>query len=320
MDPQTHRQNRAPASAIRIDHMNLHQDRHDQTFGPAQGLSFRQPSTGRFDIYAADGSPVASYRFDETLPKPCFHPLCTAAGRQIAGFQMSDHLWHRGLWFAIKFINQTNFWEEHSPFGVQKTDGQPLCELSASGALHIVHKLCWTSQATGPVIDENRAITFGVLADGVRQIDWTTRLQTLQELQLDRTPYTTWGGYGGLSFRASREVHGSSYLLPDGQAAASIIGQPHPWALIRGIVDGQANAKISLGMIDHPDNPRSPSPWYCKSGESYDFMNAAFLFHEPMTVPKGRILNFRYRVLYRDGWWEADDFSRLAGDFRSPTP
>ena len=46
------------------------------------------------------------------LPKPCFHPLHTAAGRQIAGFQMSDHTWHRGLWFTIKFINKTNFWEE----------------------------------------------------------------------------------------------------------------------------------------------------------------------------------------------------------------
>jgi hypothetical protein len=69
-------------------------------------------------------------------------------------------------------------------------------------------------------------------------------------------------------------------------------------------------------MIDHPDNPRSPMPWYCRSGEGYDLMCAAFLFHEPMTLAKGRQIVLRHRVLYRDGWWEAQEFAKLAGAFR----
>lgn len=285
---------------------------------PLQALSFSQSSDGRIDLRHTDESLIASYRFDEKLPKPCFHPLCTAAGHEISGFEMPDHVWHRGLWFAIKFINQSNFWEEHPPFGIQKTVGRPRCELSAPDTLRIAHDLQWISQATGPVIEEHRAITFTALPGGIRQIDWTTSLQPLKDLLLDRTPYTTWGGYGGLTFRAPYEVHGNGFLLPDGQSVRTLTGQTHPWAVFRAVIDGQPSTKISLGMIDHPDNPRSPTPWYGKTDEGYDFMNAAFLFHEPMSVPKDRPLNFRYRVLYRDGWWEAEDFAKLAHAFRGP--
>ena len=283
-------------------------------------ISFRQIFGSRIEIDAAVGSPIAAYRFDRELPKPCFYPLHTAAGRQIAGFQMSDHTWHRGLWFTIKFINQSNFWEESPPFGIQQTQTQPTCEFISPQAVRIAHKLRWTSQATGDVIDENRMIRFSALENGTRQIDWSTSLLPLQDLFLDRTPFTTWGGYGGLAFRAGREVHNTGYLLPDGQTATSILGQPHPWALLRGVVDGDADAKISLGMIDHPTNPRSPQPWYAKSGQSYDFMNAAFLFHEPLSVSRGRRLDFRYRVFYRDGWWEASEFAALAEEFTRSAP
>jgi hypothetical protein len=279
-------------------------------------LSFKQTSDNRVEITLANGSPIATYLFDEKLPKPCFHPLCTPAGHQITAFQPSDHIWHRGLWFAIKFINQSNFWEERPPFGIQKTLGRPECKLTAPDTLQIVQQLEWTSQAIGPVIREHRTIAITAMPDGSRQIDWTTNLEAMQDLLLDRTPYTTWGGYGGLAFRATREVHGASYLLPDGQSTPNIAGQPNPWALMRAFVNANAEAKISVGMIDHPSNPRTPMPWYCRSGENYDVMYAAFLFHGPMTLAKGRKLALRHRVLYRDGWWEAEEFDRLASAFR----
>jgi Methane oxygenase PmoA len=279
-------------------------------------LAFAQSWDDRIDIYQADGATIAGYCFGPELPKPCFHPLATGDGHVITGFQMSDHVWHRGLWFTIKYINQSNFWEERPPFGVQVTRSQPKCELVDAQTVRLEHELQWTAEATGAVLDERRTISFHVQADGVRRIDWVSSLTPLQDLVLDRTPYTTWGGYGGLAFRAARQVHGTSCLLPDGQSVNAIIGQPHPWSLVRGIVDGRPDAKISIGMIDHPGNPRSPQPWYCKTGNSYDLMNAAFLFNEPMNVARGEKLEFRYRVLYRDGWWEADEFSRLADEFR----
>jgi hypothetical protein len=283
-------------------------------------LLFKQFFDQRIDLETADGKPVASYRFDPDLPKPCFWPLYTPAGRQFAGFQMSDHQWHRGLWFTIKYINGANFWEERPPFGIQRTLSQPHCKFVSHESIQINHSLRWTSQATGDVFEESREIVFALRPDGFRSIDWSTTLTALDDLLLDRTPYTTWGGYSGLTFRASREFHGSSYLLPDGQTSQALLGTSHPWALLRGIVDGAPDARIAVGLIDHPKNPRSPMPFYAKAGQSYDFMNAAFLFHEPMKVSRDQKLAFRHRLLYRDGWWEAADFNELATEFVRAAP
>ena len=277
-------------------------------------IANRTDADSRIDLQIS-GVPVASYQFGPNLPKPCFYPLYTAAGRQIAAFEPADHLWHRGLWFTIKFINKTNFWEENPPFGVQITREPPMCENISSQSIRILHTLRWKSQATDAVFDEDRAITFTLLPDVSRQIDWHTSLVALSDLLLDRTPYTTWGGYSGLAFRAPVDLKTSEYLLPDGTTTANIIGQPHPWICWRAVLPGDSGAKVSLALIDHPANPRSPQPWYGKYGQKYDFMNAAFLFHEPMPVAKNQRLDFRYRVLYRDGWWSAAELAKFAREF-----
>jgi hypothetical protein len=289
-------------------------------------ISFRQTFGSGIAVYFPDGRLAAEYRFGPELPKPCFHPLVTPLGHTITGFEMSDHLWHRGLWFAIKFLNKSNFWEENPPFGIQATRGQPDCRLIAPDAVSLTHALQWSSDATGPIVEENRSIVYrarqgksgasGSGASGYCQIDWDSSLIALQDIELDRTPYTTWGGYSGITFRASRGVHGTHYLTPAGEQMGAVIGSSYPWLMIRGVVDGGFEQRVSLGIIDYPGNPRAPSPWYGRAGDNYDFMNAAFLFHEPMKVSRGDTLRFRYRVFYRDGWWAADDFTALADEFR----
>ena len=136
-------------------------------------LSSRQSWDDRIEIAGA-GS--ATYRFDPGLPKPCVHPLITPAGHRLTGFEMSDHVWHRGLWFTIKFVNGTNFWEEQPPFGIQISQAQPVCEFIASGAVRVTHLLEWKSEATGVAIRERRTMTFREEPSGASLIDWTSEL------------------------------------------------------------------------------------------------------------------------------------------------
>jgi len=279
-------------------------------------LSLIQSWNDRIVISDAHQDQSAVYRFEPALPKACFHPLTTRAGHRLTGFEMSDHVWHRGLWFTIKFINGTNFWEENAPFGVQQSSGQPLCQAVSADQIRIAHSVIWTSQATGDVLRENRILSYRSHTEGYSSIDWMTELHANTDSVLDRTPYTTWGGYGGLSFRGARELHDAGFLLPNGETSASLAGQPHDWVMMHAAVDGGTGMRVSLGMIDHPDNPRSPSPWYCKSGNGFNYMNAAFLFHEPMSLKREQTMRFRYRVVYRDGVWTAKEFGALAKDFR----
>ncbi len=271
------------------------------------------------DRITVSASSAASYRHARALPKPCFHPITTPRGHVITGFEMSDHLWHRGLWFAIKFINGDNFWEELAPFGVQESASEPACELISSTCARVTHRLEWRSDAAGVALHETRALVVNpgdATSDGVGVIDWTSELHATRDLLLDRTPYTTWGGYGGMTFRGSRELHDVNYLLPNGETVDEVIGRPHEWVVLQATMDAGHAQRVSIGMIDHPDNPRGPTPWYCRSGNGYTLMNAAFLFHAPMELAQGQSIRLRYRIAYRDGAWQAEEFARLADAFR----
>lgn len=257
----------------------------------------------------------ATYRHGSALPKPCVHPITTPAGATLTGFEMSDHVWHRGLWFTIKFINGVNFWEENAPFGVQTSEVQPTAHFISPNQTRVAHRLNWTSEKTGPVFREMRTLDFAHEGN-VRWIDWTSELTAESELKLDRTPYTTWGGYSGLIWRTSREFHGATFTVPGGGTTQQLLGDRHEWALLQGKVDGGPNRLAAIGIVDHPSNPRAATPWYGKCADGYVFFNAAFLFHEPMDVKAGTTLTFKYRVFYRDGHWTADEFTGLANDFR----
>lgn len=275
----------------------------------SQSITFTQ--TWDRDVQMRADHGAATYRFGN-LPKPCVHPLLTHAGHCVTGFEMSDHVWHRGIWFTIKLINGVNFWEENAPYGIQQSRAQPTCELIAPDALRVAHSIDWTSDATDTVLREQRTVTFRP-----RAIDWTCELLATQDLTLDRTPYTTWGGYGGLSYRATRQLHDANFVLPNGETTSSLAGQPHDWLIVQGSLDDGPSQRISLAMIDHPSNPRSPSPWYAKASNGYGaYMNAAFLFHEKMQLSRGQSLRFRYRICYRDGTWSHDEFARIAQEFR----
>ncbi|WP_043582654.1 PmoA family protein [Geminisphaera colitermitum] len=260
-----------------------------------------------------------TYRYNPDTPKPGIHPLVTPRGHVLTGWEMSDHVWHRGLWFTIKFINKDNFWEERAPFGRQVTHaGQPVLEPVAADAARIMHTQQWISPAGEAVMDESRVVYSKLQDDGVTLVDWDISLRALRDVILDRTPFTTWGGYGGFSLRASRGMHGVDFLLPDGTTVPSISGDPHPWVVMQGRMDGGADERVSVCMIDHPENPVAPVPWYAKSANGFTFINAAFLFHGSLNAGAGETLRFRYRLLYRDGLWNTDEAAALAAGFRKP--
>ncbi len=286
---------------------------------PTPTIAFRQNWASDITVESPPGNNLV-YRYPPTLTKPCVHPLVTPAGHVLSGFEMSDHPWHRGLWFTIKYMNGVNFWEETPPFGIQKSNGEPRATLLSDRSAGIEHQLEWTAAAGGLAIREERSLVTSSDDAGIGCIDWSTTLHAQQDLLLDRTPFTTWGGYGGLIFRASRELHDARFITPGAEPTQAMTGQTGPWAALEGLMDGGKNQRVSLAMFDHPSNPRSPSPWYGKCINGYNFMNAAFLFHEPLQLGKGEALSFRYRILYRDGLWSPDELDQLSVVFTSSEP
>ncbi len=236
-------------------------------------------------------------------PKPFIHPLRTPSGQVLSLSEPHDHLWHRGLWFTFKFVNGENFWEENVDHGVQRVTGVPELRHDGSGQVAVRMKLDWIGPAARePVLIEDRLIDYRE-NDGCDVFDWTISLAAQRDVVLDRTPYTTWGGYGGLSFRGARGWAVERYGLPDAMVTERPAGQQGAWCDLSGKLDGGAGLTGGLAILDHPGNIRHPTPWYA-GGSSMTFINAAILFHEPLALAKGEELRLRYRVLVHDGIWD----------------
>ncbi len=236
-------------------------------------------------------------------PKPFIHPLRTPAGHLLSLAEPYDHMWHRGLWFTFKFVNGDNFWEENVDHGVQRAAGVPEIRHDGSDRVAVRMKLHWIGQgAREPVLVEERSIAFRA-DDDVDIFDWTSALVAQRDVVLDRTPYTSWGGYGGLSFRGARGWAVARYGLPDAAVSDRPAGHRGAWCDLSGTLDGGAGLSGGLAILDHPGNIRHPTPWYA-GGSSMTFINAALLFHEPLALASGEELRLRYRVFVHDGVWE----------------
>ncbi len=244
-------------------------------------------------------------------PKPFFHPVCTPSGICLTNFEPTDHVWHRGLWFTFKFINGENFWEEKEPYGTQKTIGMPTLAPGENGGVNLFTRLEWVRPGeAGVVFQEQRQIGFVPIDERMYAIDFFTVLTASADLVLDRTVFTTWGGYGGLIFRGTRNWQETRILLSNGTSTDRPIGVPALWGDVSGRLDGGFKLTGGYAMFDHPENARHPTPWYGGTAQS-NYLNAAMLFHEPLNVGKGEQLALRYRVVVHDGMLEAGEIQGL---------
>jgi hypothetical protein len=238
--------------------------------------------------------------------KPHVHPLATLAGHVLTTAEPDDHPWQRGLWFSIKFVDGDNFWEELPPYGVLRHVGDEVVE--------------WIRPDRETVaLTEQRHLRHLDLGSGAYAIDWESELVSPADTVLDRTEYTTWGGYGGLALRGRPDWTDTEIRLDDGRTRDRAVAVESRWLDLTGIVDG---AVVGITIHDHPTNARHPVPWYASTlaGPGYgdgwaNFVNAAFLFHEPLGLAAGAPLSLRYRVVVHDGVAEDETIERWWRDW-----
>ena len=268
---------------------------------------FVEHDTGhRIAVATRKGEPPVATLEYAAAPKPFFHPVTTPSGANMTLIEPFDHLWHRGLWFAFKWVDGENFWEERDGYGSQHVVGLPRVSHPDPSVSRIDLDLDWVASGqTEPVIAEQRRFAIQVVGDAT-QIDLTTTLRPARDITLDRTPYTTWGGYGGVAFRATPLWHPTQRTVGDHVTDGFLLGETAPWCDVSGPIDGGANRSAGVAILDHPGNPRHPTPWYTGSGAG-NFLNAAILFHEPMPLAANEPLELRYRILVHDGMWQAQD-------------
>lgn len=242
--------------------------------------------------------------------RPFVHPLRTPAGHELTRNAPDDHPWHHGLWFTIKFVDGDNFWEEYDAYGVLRHSAPPVVEHHGDRVV-VDGDLTWIRPDRETVaVREQRRLTYAPAGDDAYTLDLETTLVAIDDTVYDRTPFTTWGGYGGLALRGRGDWHDTRLLLDDGVARERVLGERSAWCALDGPA-GDGDAPIGIAICSAPDSPRHPVPWYGSTrAATYgdegwsNFLNAAFLWDEPLAVAAGEPLSFAYRVVVHDGIWD----------------
>jgi len=227
--------------------------------------------------------------------RPNVHPLKTPSGVTLTRDAPEDHPWHHGLWFTIKFVNEENFWEEYDAYGVLRHVDDT--------TVHWIRP----DRETVVIVDE-RTLTHVELSDDAYAIDWDITLTPQVDVVLDRTEFTTWGGYGGLSLRGRGDWTDTRLLLSDDTVHERLLGVPGDWLDLSGTIEGE---QAGVLLLHHPSNERHPVPWYASTkAATYgdegwsNFANAAFLWDSALEWPAGTPLPFRFRIVVHDGTWD----------------
>lgn len=272
--------------------------------------------------------PLWQFRYGADLDTPYFHPLNTTDGRILTWDRPPDHLWHHGLWFSWKFINTINYWEIDAKIGrpAGRTSWKDvLISTEEDGSARIEMALAFRPAGEDlPVMTEKRAIEVSAPdAEGVYAVDWTGIFEAVHEVVLDRTPLPgepggqVWGGYAGLSLRFAEKLAERQAMTSDGPVNKFVDERyrgRHAAVDYSGLVDGRP---AGITILDHPRNPRAPTPWYVIRSAEMSFFTPAILCYEQMTLRPSERIILRYRVLVHPGRWDAarlrreyDRFSR----------
>ncbi len=260
-------------------------------------------------------------------PRPYFHPMRTLAGDVVTNFRPNDHRWHHGLSMTFAYLSGDNFWGGNSyvrdqGYTLLDNLGQQqhreweaiTCEPDHA---YFRHQIAWVSSKDEIWIDESRTheVTF---ADDYWVLTMRLALHNVRGQALEFGSPATEGrpgvSYGGLFWRGARDLTGGTITIADGPQTndddMAVMGQSGSWLSFVGLHDVVDHHSTVL-LIDHPDNPRYPNPWFARTTSNVG-ASFAFIFDEIYTLEADAVLNLNYQIVFANGAWDREQCAQFA--------
>jgi hypothetical protein len=314
-----------------------------------------KPTEKKVDVMI-DGKLFTAYIYPETIKKPVLWPVISPAGNTITRSyplvkvpgERVDHPHHIGIWFNYGDVNGLDFWNNSDAIpaanapkygtilhkSVDKIkQGKKGAELSVSAD--------WVDIQNKKLLDEKTTFRFSA-TPMCRIIDRTTTLKAVNgdvkmkdnkegvyairvatELELPTKGAIEMTDAHGNVTKVEKpdlsKVKGH-YLSSEGITDEKVWGTRGRWMQLSSELNGE---KVSVIMIDHPDNPGYPTYWHARG---YGLFAANTLGQSALsngkdalnfTLPNGKSVTFRYRLVVFSGDLPAAMIEEMAKQYTS---
>ncbi|WP_081733433.1 PmoA family protein [Paenarthrobacter nicotinovorans] len=301
---------------------------------PADTLSYTDDGSSlTFTVGTQD---IATYTYRPTddqyeSPRPYFHPLTTLEGDEVTISRPWDHVWHKGLSWALPNVGEHNFWggatyTRETGYSNLDNNGamnhEAFTSIEGAGAgITAAETLLWTAQPAepgqqgAPLIREQRRFAIQLLPAGNA---WTILFETTMEnvsgAGIGIGSPTTEGrdnaGYGGLFWRGPRSFTGGEFRSEKGTGGDEFMGTRSPWIAFTGQHDVTCR-KSSILFVEDQANPGASNQWFARSS-MFACLGSAPFFSEVVPLKEGQPLTYRYAVVISDGALEDQQAAALA--------
>ncbi len=299
-----------------------------------------------------NGELFTAYIYPETIAKPVLYPIKSAEGHDLTrGFPLDprpgervDHPHHIGLWFNYGDVNGLDFWNNSDAIPEDKKSGygtiihtEILNTLVGPDGAELEVAMDWVAPDGRILLKEKTVFVFSS-EGGKRMIDRITTLTAHGQAVSFKD-----NKEGMLGIRVARELEHQSdkpeiftdasgiatsvptlnnegvtgmYRSSAGIEGDDVWGTRGNWVNLSGEIQGE---KVSLAIIDHPENPGYPTYWHARG---YGLFAANTLGQKAMSEGKeelnfkladGESVTFRYRIIVYPGDSASDEV--LNGDF-----
>lgn len=253
---------------------------------------------GRLDV-EEDGRLVTAYHHGAGEPRPYLFPLIGPAGRGLTRLGHphdpgETHSHHHSLWVGFHGVNGESFWEERHGGQLVHQEFERLEDGAACA--RFLSRVEWRSRAGKPVLRERRDVTIYPAARGARLLDFSLGFQGADgEARLEKTSF----GFLAVRVAKSMGVFDGGGIIRNSEGGINepgVFWKRAKWCDYSGPVTPEGWNGIAF--LDHPANPRHPTPWHVRPD---GWMGAAFATEAAHTIPARQWLELRYRFYLHAG-------------------
>jgi hypothetical protein len=322
-----------------------------------QGFTFRENQQKKKVEVLYNNKLVTAYCYWDSTEKPVLYPIRTLSGVTITrGYpvapragERTDHPHQVGLWLNYESVNGFDFWnnsfaitsDKKPSYGSIRHQKFLAMGEKGSGILRAISN--WIDSKNNVILEEMTEFKFQI-RHGDLVIDRTSVLKAKQESVVFKDVKD-----GLLGLRVARELEMPSqqadtfvdangvatkvpamnnagvtgqYVNHEGITGDATWGKRSVWTCLNGQRGGE---HISIAIIDHPENPGSPTFWHARG---YGLFAANPLGRKiftdgkeemNFTMTKDQTTKFRFRIVIHAGpsYLGADDINSLTTEFQN---